>query len=79
MTRIPLFLLPALVVATPALAHLEPGEHGSFAAGMTHPLFGADHVLAMVCVGLWAALMVLNLTRALTMARFYPEAEAAAR
>ncbi|WBU58358.1 MATE family efflux transporter [Paracoccus sediminicola] len=29
--------------------------------------------------GLWAALMVLNLTRALTMARFYPEAEAAAR
>ncbi|SDO21411.1 urease accessory protein [Lutimaribacter pacificus] len=57
MTRIPLFLLPALVVATPALAHLEPGEHGSFAAGMTHPLFGADHVLAMVCVGLWAALM----------------------
>ncbi|MDO5641669.1 MAG: MATE family efflux transporter [Paracoccus sp. (in: a-proteobacteria)] len=25
--------------------------------------------------GLWAALMVLNITRALTMARFYPEAE----
>ncbi|MDO5630750.1 MAG: MATE family efflux transporter [Paracoccus sp. (in: a-proteobacteria)] len=28
--------------------------------------------------GLWAALMVLNLTRALTMARYYPRAEAAA-
>ena len=28
--------------------------------------------------GLWAALMVLNLSRALTMARFYPEAEATA-
>ncbi|SDE51413.1 multidrug resistance protein, MATE family [Paracoccus isoporae] len=28
--------------------------------------------------GLWAALMVLNVTRALTMARFYPEAEAEA-
>ncbi|HMQ42321.1 MAG TPA: MATE family efflux transporter [Paracoccus sp. (in: a-proteobacteria)] len=28
--------------------------------------------------GLWAALMVLNLARALTMARFYPEAEASA-
>ncbi|WP_029059634.1 HupE/UreJ family protein [Stappia stellulata] len=40
--------------ATPALAHLSPGEHGSFAAGFTHPLFGADHILAMVAVGLWA-------------------------
>ena len=28
--------------------------------------------------GLWAALTVLNVARALTMARFYPEAEAAA-
>ena len=28
--------------------------------------------------GLWAALMVLNTARALTMARFYPQAEAAA-
>jgi urease accessory protein len=45
--------LPVLA-ATPALAHLDPGEHGSFAAGFTHPLFGADHLLAMVAVGLWA-------------------------
>ena len=29
--------------------------------------------------GLWAALMVLNITRGLTMARFYPEAAATAR
>ena len=28
--------------------------------------------------GLWASLMVLNTARALTMARFYPEVEAAA-
>ena len=41
----------------PALAHLDPGEHGSFMAGFTHPLFGADHILAMVAVGLWAALI----------------------
>lgn len=41
----------------PALAHLDPGEHGSFMAGFTHPIFGADHVLAMVAVGLWAALI----------------------
>ena len=41
----------------PAFAHLNPAEHGSFAAGFSHPLFGADHVLAMVAVGLWAALL----------------------
>jgi len=46
----------ALGLATaPALAHLDPAEHGSFAAGFSHPLFGLDHVLVMVAVGLWAA------------------------
>ncbi|MGK6312484.1 HupE/UreJ family protein [Neorhizobium sp. DT-125] len=39
----------------PAFAHLNPDEHGSFMAGFSHPLFGLDHVLAMVAVGLWAA------------------------
>ncbi len=43
--------------ALPALAHLDPVEHGSFSAGFTHPLFGLDHVLAMIAVGLWAALL----------------------
>lgn len=41
--------------AAPAFAHLDPAEHGSFMAGISHPLFGADHILAMVAVGLWAA------------------------
>jgi urease accessory protein len=41
--------------AAPAFAHLDPLAHGSVAAGLSHPLFGADHVLAMVAVGLWAA------------------------
>lgn len=41
----------------PALAHLNPDEHGSFLAGVSHPLSGIDHVLAMVAVGLWAALL----------------------
>ncbi|MBC7281107.1 HupE/UreJ family protein [Hoeflea sp.] len=46
----------ALGLATaPAFAHLDPSEHGSFAAGFSHPLFGLDHVLVMVAVGLWAA------------------------
>jgi len=52
-------LLPAALVtaATPALAHVDPVAHGSFAAGLTHPVFGADHVLAMVAVGLLAAIL----------------------
>ncbi|TRL40096.1 HupE/UreJ family protein [Rhizobium straminoryzae] len=41
--------------AAPAFAHLDPLEHGSFAAGLSHPIFGADHVLVMISVGLWAA------------------------
>ncbi len=43
----------ALLLATPALAH--PGHGGGFAAGFAHPMGGLDHVLAMVAVGLWAA------------------------
>lgn len=45
------------LVAGPAFAHLNPAEHGSFAAGFTHPLFGPDHVLVMVVVGIWAAML----------------------
>ena len=46
----------ALGLATaPAFAHLDPTEHGSFAAGFSHPLFGLDHILVMIAVGLWAA------------------------
>ena len=46
----------AILVATaaPAFAHLDPVAHGSFMAGVTHPLSGADHMLAMIAVGLWA-------------------------
>jgi len=56
-TRLPV-TLAALVLAAPAWAHtgLEPHVHG-FAAGFAHPLGGADHLLAMVAVGLWAGLV----------------------
>ena len=47
-----------LVAATsPAFAHLNPAEHGSFMSGLSHPLFGLDHILVMVAVGLWAAMI----------------------
>lgn len=44
-------------VATMALAHSGNGSHSSFLSGFLHPLAGADHVLAMVTVGAWAALL----------------------
>ncbi|KAB0679293.1 HupE/UreJ family protein [Aureimonas leprariae] len=44
-----------LAGAAPAFAHLNPAEHGSLLAGVSHPLTGLDHILAMVAVGLWAA------------------------
>jgi urease accessory protein len=47
-----LFIL--LSFTAPAFAHLNPTEHGSFAAGFTHPFFGMDHVIVMIAVGLWA-------------------------
>jgi urease accessory protein len=42
-------------MAAPAFAHINPLEHGSLMTGLGHPFSGADHVLAMVAVGLWAA------------------------
>lgn len=43
------------LTALPAFAHLNPEEHGSFMAGVSHPFFGADHILAMIAVGIWAS------------------------
>ena len=68
MTRSLLLAALALTLASPAAAHLAPGEHGSFAAGVSHPLFGADHVLAMVVVGIWAALIGGRATWAVPLA-----------
>jgi urease accessory protein len=49
---------PALLLLTaPAFAHLDPADNGSFLAGFSHPLFGLDHILVMVAVGLWAAVI----------------------
>lgn len=51
-------LLPVMALAAltaPALAHTGVGSVNSFAAGLEHPLFGLDHLLAMIAVGLWAA------------------------
>ena len=38
-----------------ALGHVLQGEAYGFVTGFLHPISGADHVLAMVAVGLWGA------------------------
>ncbi len=40
-----------------ALAHTDVGQTTGFAYGFGHPFSGADHMLAMVAVGLWASLV----------------------
>ena len=52
-----LALTVLLVSALPALAHTGEGLSGGFLSGVTHPLFGPDHVVAMVAVGLWGAIL----------------------
>jgi len=64
MTRSPThplaFAAAATVLLTAGAAIAHPGHAGHEAlgvgAGLIHPLTGADHMLAMVAVGLWAAL-----------------------
>jgi len=39
-----------------AFAHVGQGDvSGGFLAGLEHPVFGPDHVVAMVAVGIWGA------------------------
>jgi urease accessory protein len=46
-----------MVFALPALAHTEGGAAGGFISGVSHPISGWDHVIAMVAVGLWGAFL----------------------
>jgi urease accessory protein len=47
-----------LVVPTcsPAFAHTGSGS-GGFVGGFLHPMFGPDHLVAMLAVGLWGAFL----------------------
>lgn len=50
-------LVLLLASAAPVLGHEAGGLAGGLASGFTHPLFGPDHVVAMVAVGLWGAFL----------------------
>jgi urease accessory protein len=52
-----LFPIALILTTTPAFAHSENGVAIDFWGGFTHPLFGPDHVIAMVAVGLWGAFL----------------------
>jgi len=48
----------AALAGRPALAHIIDGSAaGGFLGGFAHPLFGLDHVVAMIAVGLWGAFL----------------------
>ena len=56
--RLPAFTPVALLLAAGAAqAHTGEGVQGGLVSGFTHPLFGWDHVVAMVAVGLWGAFL----------------------
>lgn len=49
-------LVTSALLLSPALALAHPGHnHAGVVSGITHPIFGLDHLLAMLAVGLWAA------------------------
>jgi urease accessory protein len=57
--------IPAIVITlllsaagvVPANAHGGGDIAGGFVGGFAHPLFGPDHIAAMVAVGLWGAVL----------------------
>jgi urease accessory protein len=53
----PICLTLSVAPVSPAFAHAALEQTNSFAAGIAHPLGGADHILAMVAVGLWGAIV----------------------
>lgn len=58
--RIPVaFMIAVLAAMQVAAAHAHSGEGvaGGFISGFEHPIFGLDHLVAMVAVGLWGAFL----------------------
>ena len=72
-TRLPRCATALLLAAAPlaALAHTGHADPTlGFAAGLAHPFGGADHLLAMLAVGLWSTAALPAGRRALAPALF---------
>jgi urease accessory protein len=52
-----IFSAASLACCSTAVAHTGTGLAGGFAPGFMHPFSGPDHLLAMICVGLWGAFL----------------------
>lgn len=52
------FTCAALLLAGPALAHSGHDATSGLAAGLSHPVLGPDHLLAMLAVGLWSGFVI---------------------
>jgi urease accessory protein len=52
-----LLMIVLALTPFPAFAHSENGVAIDFTGGFLHPIFGPDHVIAMVAVGLWGAFL----------------------
>ena len=46
-----------MTLSQPAFAHEAVGVMGGLTSGFLHPLFGLDHLVAMIAVGLWGAFL----------------------
>ncbi len=51
-----ILVVTLLLLPSPALAHVV-GSDGGFLSGLTHPVLGFDHLLAMLSVGILSAQM----------------------
>lgn len=52
-----LMLIGIMTAPTSAWSHGINTTKGGFVEGFVHPILGADHVVAMVAVGLWGAVL----------------------
>ena len=51
------WLILLLLTSSPAFAHSGEDVAGGLVGGFLHPIFGLDHVVAMVAVGMWGAFL----------------------
>ncbi len=65
-----IYLMVALgsTLAVPLMAHDLTGRSYSFVAGFLHPFSGLDHFVAMIVVGIWAAMIAGRAFLALPLA-----------
>ncbi|KAB2846535.1 MAG: HupE/UreJ family protein [Hyphomicrobiaceae bacterium] len=61
-TRIVSTAIVTSIMASPALAHTGAGHTHGLLAGLMHPIGGADHLLAMLAIGIWSALVMRRLS-----------------